>query len=554
MKKLLIALSTVVLSVLCFGVQAEVVSQEVAKQTAENLLSLDSEWQAAGDATINLVEYDGEPAYYVIEYAQGGWAIVSAQSSASPLIAYNPTGKYTAPEPMQVVLKNNARYMVDEARKDNTVKHEGWSRAMQRKPASDPISTPDIAPLITVNLGQSAPYNDMCPKIDGQRCLVGCVAVGMAQAMMVQRFPERAEGKYTYTSDGIGVLSIDYDSEAPYNWDAMYASDATGDYSEIARLLYHCGVSVNMGYGLDGSGTQTDKVATALPRNFGYDKDLVHFVEKPDSDDEWLNILLDELLLGRVIVYRGQGEESGHCWNLDGWKKSTQMVHVNWGWNGYGNGYFKINAMEDKYQNMSFPYYNGAVLGVGMPTTAPYGRKWSAEKFVIGTAAGVALADVIVMCEDPEANFSYEILGPKNIMGKHTVSPYSVQDGKLVASEAVQDVNKFKYMLMTVTNTNTGESFTKEFTISLTKEDGAVDAVMSDAMRVYPSVADNNLTVEVPAVGGEYAVYSVAGVQVLSGNLSQYKTEIGVSSLTAGTYILRYVHNNGVGVKTFIKK
>ena len=554
MRKLLIALSTVVLSVLCFGVQAEVVSQEVAKQTAENLLSLDSEWQAAGDATINLVEYDGEPAYYVIEYAQGGWAIVSAQSSASPLIAYNPTGKYTAPEPMQVVLKNNARYMVDEARKDNTVKHEGWSRAMQRKPASDPISTPDIAPLITVNLGQSAPYNDMCPKIDGQRCLVGCVAVGMAQAMMVQRFPERAEGKYTYTSDGIGVLSIDYDSEAPYNWDAMYASDATGDYSEIARLLYHCGVSVNMGYGLDGSGTQTDKVATALPRNFGYDKDLVHFVEKPDSDDEWLNILLDELLLGRVIVYRGQGEESGHCWNLDGWKKSTQMVHVNWGWNGYGNGYFKINAMEDKYQNMSFPYYNGAVLGVGMPTTAPYGIKLSAEKFVIGTAAGVALADVIVMCEDPEANFSYEILGPKNIMGKHTVSPYSVQDGKLVASEAVQDVNKFKYMLMTVTNTNTGESFTKEFTISLTNEDGAVDAVMSDAMRVYPSVADNNLTVEVPAVGGEYAVYSVAGVQVLSGNLSQYKTEIGVSSLTAGTYILRYVHNNGVGVKTFIKK
>ena len=554
MKKLLIALSTVVLSVLCFGVQAEVVSQEVAKQTAENLLSLDSEWQAAGDATINLVEYDGEPAYYVIEYAQGGWAIVSAQSSASPLIAYNPTGKYTAPEPMQVVLKNNARYMVDEARKDNTVKHEGWSRAMQRKPASDPVSTPDIAPLITVNLGQSAPYNDMCPKIDGQRCLVGCVAVGMAQAMMVQRYPERAEGKYTYTSDGIGVLSIDYDSEAPYNWDAMYASDATGDYSEIARLLYHCGVSVNMGYGLDGSGTQTDKVATALPRNFGYDEDLVHFVEKPDSDDEWLNILLDELLLGRVIVYRGQGEESGHCWNLDGWKKSTQMVHVNWGWNGYGNGYFKINAMEDKYQNMSFPYYNGAVLGVGMPTTAPYGVKLSTEKFVIGTAAGVALADVIVMCEDPEANFAYEILGPKNIMGKHTVSPYSVQDGKLVASEAVQDINKFKYMLMTVTNTNTGESFTKEFTISLTKEDGAVDAVMSDAMRVYPSVADNNLTVEVPAVGGEYAVYSVAGVQVLSGNLSQYKTEIGMSSLTAGTYILRYVHNNGVGVKTFIKK
>ena len=551
MKKFIVSVTTILLSVFLLNVEAEVISQELAKQTADNLLSLDDEWQGAGDASVRLVEKDGVAAYYIVEYTRGGWAVVSAQSSTSPLIAYNPTGVYEAPVPMQAVLENKARCIVDVARTNGDVQHVGWRRAMQRKPASEPSSTPDIAPLITINLDQSAPYNAQCPEIDGERCLVGCVAVGMAQAMMVQRYPERPNGKYTSQSAGVGALTIDYDKEAPYDWDAMYASEKTNNYKEIARLLYHCGVSVNMQYGVEGSGTQTDRVAEALPRNFGYNSDLIRFVEKPESNEEWLDILLDELLLGRVIVYRGQGEEIGHCWNLDGWKKSTQMVHVNWGWGGFGNSYFKIDAMQDQYQGMSFPYMNAAVLGVGVPTTAPYGIRLSTTKFVAGTEAGVALADVIVSCEDAEAELAFEILGPKNVLGNHTKSPYSVVDGKLISSETVQDANKFKYILMTVTNVSTGESFTKEFTATI---NSAVEAVLSDAMRVYPSVADNNLTIEVPAVGGEYAIYSVSGAQVSKGELAQYKTDVNVSNLAAGTYILRYVHNSGVGVKTFVKK
>ncbi|MBR6749652.1 MAG: C10 family peptidase, partial [Bacteroidaceae bacterium] len=457
MKRFFTVFFAVLMAVAGSVVYAEVISQEVAKQTADNFLSLDSDWKGAGDATIRLVESDGMPAYYVVEYTQGGWAIVSAQSSASPVIGYNPTGAYGAPAPMQALLDANAKSIVQEARREASIEHEGWKRVMQRKPAANPSEVPDVAPLIKMDLNQTEPYNDMCPKINGQRCLVGCVAVGMAQAMMTQRYPIAPKGKHTYSCDGIGQLSIDYDKEAPYNWDAMFDND----FKEVARLLYHCGVSVNMGYGVDGSGAGDSPVPTALVKYFSYDDNFIELIDKPSNGEGWLERMLDEIQLGRVIIYFGSNETSGHCWNLDGWKKSTQMVHVNWGWGGYGNAYFDINAMEDKFQDMSFPYYNSAVVGVGTPTTAPYGIKLSTDKFVIGTAAGVALADVIVSCEDPEANFSYEILGPKNIMGKHTVSPYSVQDGKLVASEAVQDVNKFKYMLMTVTNTNTGESFTK---------------------------------------------------------------------------------------------
>ena len=552
MKKFFTVFVSCLLACVSMMSQAEIISQEVALATAESILMNDQEWQGAGEVTVNLVEHDGVPAYYIIEYSEGGWAIISAQSSSEPLIGYNHTGKYVAPGPMQALLDMNARRIVKEAEM-NLESHIAWNEDMRRKPAADIESTPDVAPLITIDLNQGDPYNRQCPTIDGQRALVGCVAVGMAQAMMVARFPLRPNGKHSYSSRNAGVLSINYDEEADYDWDAMYASPETQNYDEIARLVYHCGVSVNMEYGIDGSGAITPLVAEALPRNFGYDPELVRYVDKPKTDEAWLEILLDELILGRVVVYRGQSEDSGHCWNIDGWKQSTKTVHVNWGWGGYGNGYYKINAMEDKYQGMSFPYDNGAILGVGAPTTAPYGINLSTTRFVLGTEAGVVLADVEVACEDKEAEFVYELFGPKNLSGKYSTSPYEVVDGKLVSTKTIADSNAFKFLLIKVTNANTGESYERQFTIQIVA-DGAVESVMSNAMRVYPSVADDVVTIEVPVVGGNYAIYSVAGAQVQAGVLDAYKNDVNVSALAAGTYIMQYVHNDGVGVKTFIKK
>ena len=94
-------------------VSAEVITPEVAKSTADGLLSLDTEFVGGGEATITPVSQDGTPVYYLIEYNAGGWAIIAAQSSSKPLIAYNPTGKYEAPEPMQAVLNANKQRLSD---------------------------------------------------------------------------------------------------------------------------------------------------------------------------------------------------------------------------------------------------------------------------------------------------------------------------------------------------------------------------------------------------------------------------------------------------------
>ena len=548
MKKFFTLSLTAIMVLSTMMLQAEVVSPEVAKQTADNYLMLDNEWRGADDATVRLVEHDGVPAYYVVEYNEGGWAIVSAQSSYDPIIGYNTTDAFVAPEPMQFALDVCAQHIVNVSQTAGVAKHEGWDRAKMRKAVAE-VNMPDVAPLIKRDLDQGSPFNKYCPKVDGKSTLVGCVAVGMTQAMMVQHYPVAPQGKHSYNCPGVGMLSVNYSEEKPYNWEAM----DNGDTDEIARLLYHCGVSVDMGYTPEGSGAGNSIAKTALETYFCYDPALLRFVEKDANPNGWLEMLVQDIVLGRVVVYFGSGEMGGHCWNLDGWKNATQKVHVNWGWGGYGNGYFDIDKMEDAYQGMTFPENNTAVLGVGAPTTAPYGLELSTTTFVVGTAAGVALADVIVLCEDPEANFVYEMKGPKNVAGKHTASPYQVVDGKLVSTKTVEDKNSFKSLLMTVTNADTGESFEKQFTIQIVA-DGAVESVMSNAMRVYPSVANDVVTIEVPVVGGSYAIYSVAGAQVQAGALNGYKNEVNVSALASGAYILQYVHNDGIGVKNFIKK
>lgn len=468
---------------------AKEITYEIAKETADNFLSLDNEWHNTTDAKVQLVEKDGIPAYYIVEYTAGGWAIVSAQSTSTPIIGYNTSGEFASPAPMKELLDFNANLITTRAKDVHLAEHNGWKQIRQHKAAAEHIinTTPDIAPLITINLNQSYPFNMYCPMIDSFSSVTGCVAVGIAQAMMVQGYPPRPYGSHTYISSNTGIISVNYDSEPAYDWDAIYASETTGKYNEIARLLYHIGVSVNMKYGLvDGSGANTEYVADALINNFGYSNKTIHYTSRCPDNDEWLELILNELVHGRAVIYSGTSETIGHCWNIDGWKQSTQMVHCNWGWAGYGNGYFSLTNMSDSYQGVSFLYDHGAIFGIAALTAAPYEIILHNRQFATGTEAGTALTYVETVSADNNATFDYELFGPE---GEPT--PYRIEENKLTTTETIVDSNKFKYLRIKTTNTHTGESYEKEFHIQIVASHthkllGIYDTYANSAFDGYP--------------------------------------------------------------------
>ncbi|MBP3672142.1 MAG: leucine-rich repeat protein [Bacteroidaceae bacterium] len=461
--------ATLFLVILCSLVnlisRAEVITTDIAKETADNFLSLDKEWHYATEADVQLVEKDGVAAYYIVQYKAGGWVIVAAQSSSSPVIGYNTIGEFAAPAPVSDLLDFNAKIIVARAQELGCEEHIGWSRVKQRKAPTESIinSTPDIAPLITIDLNQGEPFNNYCPEHNGNKSLVGCVAVSMTQAMMVQGFPPKPTGSYSYKAKITGSHSINYDAEAPYNWEAIYSSEKNGDYDEVARMLYHVGVSINMEYSSQASSAMATQVAEALVRNFSYNDKIVQYLSKMSDDKEWLEIILNELSHGRVVVYDGQAKQGGgHCWNIDGWKQATQMVHCNWGWSGYGNGYFSLNNMTDSYQSVEFIHDHAIVIGIQAPTSIPYDILLKDTEFVEGTTAGSKLTYIEVLSTDNDATYSYELYGPNN-----TTSPYEINNNQLVTSETITDNDQFKYLRIKATNTATGKSYEKIFNINI---------------------------------------------------------------------------------------
>ena len=109
MKRATALFTVMLISAICIFASAEVITSSIAKETADSFLSLDNEWHNTTDANVQLVEQNGTPAYYIVEYTAGGWAIVSAQSSSSPVIGYNTTGKFAAPAPVSDLLDFNAK-------------------------------------------------------------------------------------------------------------------------------------------------------------------------------------------------------------------------------------------------------------------------------------------------------------------------------------------------------------------------------------------------------------------------------------------------------------
>lgn len=205
-----------------------------------------------------------------------------------------------------------------------------------------------ILPLIKTEWNQEAPYNDLCPKVDGHETVTGCVATAMAQAMKYYNYPEKGTGVHSYLwRPGEEELSFNYDA-TPFLWNEMtdrYDSHSSAEARHaVAELMLACGISVNMHYEPGESGAATSAMGSALIDIFGYAPSLW----MPDrvfyGYYEWEEMIYNELAQGHPVLYSGAGTAGGHQFICDGYQ-ADGYFHFNWGWGGLSNGYFLLNAL-----------------------------------------------------------------------------------------------------------------------------------------------------------------------------------------------------------------
>ena len=425
---------------------------------------------------VKTVSFEGKASYYVVNFKKGGWTLISADDMSSPLLGYNTEGTFETegqPENIKYMLGIYSRQIRDNARLNGS-HHAGWEQA-SRPTGSDARRAPRraatvVKPLIKVNWNQSGSYAKYTPN----NVVVGCVAVGMAQAMSVHRYPNRPVGNHAYVSANYGTLYVDYDSEPDYDWDAII-SGANKD--NVARLLWHCGVSVDMNYAPGGSGANESAIPKALKNYFKYpDKAAVYYRDKYEGN--WKQLIIDEITSGRAVIYCGADpvKSYGHCFNLDGY--DGEFFNVNWGWGGANNGYFSLDALRDATMDMNYTSGQSAVVNVRPPSEKPSNIYLSNKSVAYNQPAGTVVGDVTVESEATNPTYTFKIVGEYNpIFHTNMPAPFKVVEGQLVTTEVftAEEYGSEINITMTVTNDQNKASLTRNFTIKLGDASGITD-------------------------------------------------------------------------------
>jgi hypothetical protein len=218
-----------------------------------------------------------------------------------------------------------------------------------------------VAPLITARWNQNKYYNYYSPQdenapggYDG-KVPNGCVAVAMSQIIYYYRYPESGTGSHTNYTYDYGSFYVNF-AQQHYNYEAM--DDQLSSYNnEVAKLIFHCATSVDMGYGADGSGAYSHDVPAALSTYFRYNTDSQYRHKNSYSDSAWHVMLKTDLDAKLPIYYSGYSESGGHAFVCDGYN-SDDYFHFNFGWGGSGNGYY-VTQSNDSVNNAVNGYEHG---------------------------------------------------------------------------------------------------------------------------------------------------------------------------------------------------
>lgn len=342
-----------------------------------------------------------ENLYYVVNRGENnGFVVVAGDDVVSTVIAYSETGNMTA-EAIQShpsiawlfsEYENQIKYAIANKKASSTTRgytDEQIGKMANMKVVVQPLlryhndrKTPRKYPI---SFGQDWPFNDLCPNMTfkdnaGRKRVIptvsGCVATGISTVLRWHEWPDDPVGKVSYNWNKY-VMSLDFDNgnkgeTKGYDWKVMpYAVTSNGynrvtnakctteEADQIARLLRDVGYAVKMDYGIaqqGGSGTQVYFAPPVLVKNFKY-ASTCKWIARDNfkTKAEWMQQIVDELKSYGPIIYAGFSSGGGHCFNLDGYATDgnytstntpEDYVHVDWGWNGMENGWYKLDILQ----------------------------------------------------------------------------------------------------------------------------------------------------------------------------------------------------------------
>lgn len=506
------------------------------------------EWSVG---SITSLDSDGTVLLYVAEIEPEGWLLISGDKRAEAVLGFSESGDYLYPENIpghpSAAWLDSYRSQIRFAMSDEDAPE---SRAWREMDFPDidakNVDYITIKPLIKAMWNQGAGWNQFCPYDydgPGQHVLVGCVAVAMAQAMSVYKTPATGIGTHSYNHTEYGVLTVDY-AGSEYRWDDM--SDTDPD-EENAKLLYHCAVSVNMNFGPDGSSASTSNTPAAMEEHFGFSRQMIYEKRDMYSADGWKNLMIEQLMRGRPIIYRGENADasSAHAFNIDGVKISLYFS-LNWGWGGSNNGYYQLTALTPGTRN--YTYDNAAVINI-QPYYYPTGVSLSNSIVPEDEAAGALIGNYQVIDEAEDNEYTVVLVCDSTYIDGAWVMDYYI-DGSLVKTGrtfVTGDMTRDTVWFV-VTDTH-GNLIEVEKELLFSKALGTDDAwdENNDGPVIYPNPAGRYFVITAGDASTPHMarIFSLSGEMVLSVNNPRPDAPVDISNLAEGLYIVEVTYTDG---------
>ena len=386
MKKLTL---TFCLIAACFGgLMAGPVDQQKAQKLGAKFLSTTALNQRTSDIQLNLVSAAVNRDaidYYVFNVKDGeGFVIIAGDDRVKPILAYSTTGQY---DPQNIsegfaFTLNSFREEIQYVREHNLSATPDitaeWKSVAKTGSLNQSRSTRAVVgPLCQTLWNQNFPWNSQCPEDpegNGGHVYAGCVATAMGQVMKFWEWPNTGTGSYSYNPAGYAQQSANFGA-TEYHFELMpNVLDSTSteeEYFEIAQLLHHLGISVDMQYGGNGSGAYSEVVPDALRNYFRYNCDE-HETNWGGGwwgggypNEQWAQMLKDGGLDEQIPLYYSGSDDSGsggHAFVCDGYDENDYF-HFNWGWSGRDDAWCPIGALNTtKYAFNTFNGFTGHIV------------------------------------------------------------------------------------------------------------------------------------------------------------------------------------------------
>ena len=336
------------------------------------------------------------PLIYIYNFANSnGFILVAADDNVTPILGYSTEQDFdinAMPAQVAAWMKHYEKEIETAIQYNvfSSVNSNKWNEVLNDTYIKTRGVTTAVKPLLTTTWDQGQYYYDKCPydATSKKYAYTGCVATAMAQVMKYWNYPSTGNGTKTYTNSAsatfkFGTLSANFGTTT-YDW-ANMPNKLTAKNDAVATLMSHVGISIEMQYGLDGSGAWITYDSRYTPYSNGhlslinywkYDPSSIKSIYKTNyTDQTWTAAIKAEIDKSRPVILEGSASDGsgGHCYVADGYD-ANNYLHINWGWSGAYNGYFTVSNLVPSGTSTGggagvYTFNQGAVLGIRPPTS-----------------------------------------------------------------------------------------------------------------------------------------------------------------------------------------